>query len=85
MMSPHGVERARRIGRIGSGRQFGRQRSDSRIGLFGHAQGQVSQLAWRDGVDQRTTRVVDPVHILRLVIRCGERNTLHQLAGQADD
>src|ERR1700675_1835820 len=48
--------------------ELGGQRRDELVRFLGDAQGDFSRLARRDGVDERASGIVDPVHTLRLGI-----------------
>src|SRR5437868_8216512 len=81
VVGPHWVERA---GLIQAREHLIWQRRHELVGLLCNFHRQFGDSAWRNRVDQRTRRVVDPVHILGLVFGRRERLAAQQLAGEVE-
>src|ERR1700736_5333762 len=81
VVGAHGVKRA---GLIQARKKFIRQRGHELVGLFRNAHRQLGQSAWSNRVDQRTRGVVDPVHVLGLVLGRRERLAALELAGEEE-
>src|SRR5579859_2327387 len=81
MAGPHRVERAVFIQ---ASKEVIRQRGHELVGLARNPHRQVGQVAWCNRVDKRTRGVVDPIHVLGLVVGRREWLAALELAGEIE-